>query len=218
MEKKNRIYKITNLKTGKAYVGQTINTLNYRFMHHCKPSSGVPALNAAISKYGRESFKIELICECTDLNHANEMEIYYIKKLTTISPNGYNLEEGGKFVPKSPESIKKAAETKRGMKYPSRRRGIIATNTITGEVIEVEVVKDFLGYGFTKSNLSNIRTVLAGKTNRQRVRDYTFVYKRPHANQSLIVENKKSTAAQRIVDEPAKKQNISGHETSTPNL
>lgn len=210
-----KVYKVTNLKTGKIYVGQTCNDLVYRFKHHCKPSSRVPALRDAIKKYGKESFKIELIVECKTQEEANQMEVFYIKELNTMSPNGYNLEEGGKVSPRSLHSIAKSAASKKGMAYRNRRRGIIATEISTGNIVEVEVVKDFLNYGFSKSNLSNIRWVLTKKSKRTQVKGWNFEYK-SNANQNLIIESKKSMAVQRIGGETSEKKNINVQETSTP--
>lgn len=88
------IYKITNLINGKLYIGQTTRSIEERFKQHLKPSNRCTILKEAIKKYGRENFKIELIeiCKKEDLDIK---EIFWIKELNTISPNGYNIVGGG---------------------------------------------------------------------------------------------------------------------------
>ena len=149
--------------------------------------------------YGEDKFKTEELFSCFSQDDLNWAEILLIKENNSLSPNGYNIDVGGKQLQKTPESIKKGAAKKRGMAYKNRRRGIIAFNPETNDLIEVEVVKDFLKYGFT--NLSNIRLVLCGK--RKQCRGYTFKYKTIKANQNLIVEANNPTAVQRIEAEPA---------------
>ena len=78
------IYIIRNSINGKVYIGQTINSLKYRFSKHkgqvnCKNQCS--ALYSAFRKYGVNNFWIE------DLENGeyskeklNELEIFYIKK------------------------------------------------------------------------------------------------------------------------------------------
>ena len=58
------IYKITNLIDGKVYIGQTINYNRRKANHFRKLELGTHAnvhLQRAYDKYGRDSFKIEII-------------------------------------------------------------------------------------------------------------------------------------------------------------
>lgn len=113
-----RIYKITNLINGKIYIGQTINDINYRFMQHCYyASTRHSAISKSINKYGKENFKIELIDECGSVEEMNEKEIYWIKELNSLSPNGYNLCYGGNGKGKhTPETIAKIQAGRVGFK------------------------------------------------------------------------------------------------------
>ncbi len=90
------IYKITNLVTQKMYVGVTSRDIEYRWKMH-QYQNGCRRLSNSIKKHGAENFKIEEIYVCFDYDHANEMEDYFIKFYNTLSPNGYNLREGGRF-------------------------------------------------------------------------------------------------------------------------
>ena len=83
------IYKIINNVNDKIYIGQS-NDPNRRFEEHCKYDRDNTLIHKAIRKYGREHFKMEII-EWT--KNYNEREKYWIKKLNSLSPNGYNMVE-----------------------------------------------------------------------------------------------------------------------------
>jgi len=118
------IYKITNLTSGKIYVGQAVShILNHkryrpyghegRFRCHISEAFSTKKnqshyLNNAIRKYGVIDFVVELI-ECCELINADEREIYYIKTLNSLFPNGYNLKNGGNTFTHSDESKKRVS-------------------------------------------------------------------------------------------------------------
>jgi group I intron endonuclease len=113
------IYKITNLTTGKIYVGQSVShILNHkryrpyghegRFRCHISEAFSTKKnqshyLNNSIRKYGVADFAVELIEYC-DLSKADERETHYIKELNSLFPNGYNLKNGGSVFTHSDES------------------------------------------------------------------------------------------------------------------
>jgi group I intron endonuclease len=91
------IYKITNIVTKKAYIGETIQDVNKRWNTHknlAKLNKGCPALKEALNKYGIENFKFEVLIICFDEDRLI-YEKEYITKYNTIAPNGYNISEGG---------------------------------------------------------------------------------------------------------------------------
>ena len=55
------IYKITNTVNGKVYVGQTVRSINHRWSQHLYVNSTCTRMNAAIKKYGKENFRIDVI-------------------------------------------------------------------------------------------------------------------------------------------------------------
>ena len=59
------IYKITNLTTGKFYIGLTIQNINTRFNHHVYEAKlgSTSYLHRSILKHGKENFKIEKLKE-----------------------------------------------------------------------------------------------------------------------------------------------------------
>jgi len=83
------IYKITNLLNGKIYVGRTKKTDISKYW-----GSGT-AIRMAIKKLGISSFKKEIIEVCSSIQETKEREIYWIDKLNSCYPNGYNLSKGG---------------------------------------------------------------------------------------------------------------------------
>lgn len=91
------IYCITNLVTGKQYIGQTIYSIEKRWDEHKRHAAGSSNyhIHNSIRKYGSENFTIEKIHECNDLDSLCKAEIALIKKFNTLTPNGYNLTKGG---------------------------------------------------------------------------------------------------------------------------
>ena len=87
------VYKITNLLSGKIYVGQTVRTLEKRINQHKRRTES--AISQAIKKYGWENFSAEVLEECETQKQIDEREMFWIAKLDCISPKGYNLNEGG---------------------------------------------------------------------------------------------------------------------------
>ena len=87
------VYKITNVKNNKIYVGQSSDIYRRFHEHQTKgKSSGIP-VDIAIQKYGKDSFTYEILEEC-NIAELNEKETFWIKKLNAIE-NGYNCSEGG---------------------------------------------------------------------------------------------------------------------------
>jgi group I intron endonuclease len=111
------IYKIKNKANKKEYVGQTTQDLEYRWKAHCNKGSNCKILKAAINKYGEESFIIEKIEECHSQDTLNEREEFWIKKLNSLAPNGYNLMTGGAAPRHSEITKQKMSETRKG-KHP----------------------------------------------------------------------------------------------------
>lgn len=113
------IYKITNTKSGKMYIGETkLDDPIKRWKGHIQSinrDAGCPALRDAIKKYGEDTFKFEVLIICFDEDRFF-YEKEYIKKYNTQVPNGYNIlpgGEGGGFLGKkhTSEALKKISES-----------------------------------------------------------------------------------------------------------
>jgi group I intron endonuclease len=88
------IYKITNLITGKLYIGQTTMSLKRRWAVH-KATKRISPLTSSLKKHGSENFKIEEIDRASSLEELAKLEMYHIKTFASIYPLGYNLSTGG---------------------------------------------------------------------------------------------------------------------------
>lgn len=93
MNKKYIIYMYTS-PSGKSYIGQTCNETG-RIRKHRNSGKYDTAFARAIAKYGFENFKYTVIERDLDFDEVDEAESIYITTFNTLSPNGYNLTEGG---------------------------------------------------------------------------------------------------------------------------
>lgn len=89
------IYKITNLKTGKIYVGQTSLLIEERLANHKRKAGKINRyLYDSMNFHGVENFIVELI-EQTTKKEADARETFWIAELGSLHPNGYNMTVGG---------------------------------------------------------------------------------------------------------------------------
>lgn len=111
------VYLVTNLINNKQYVGFTTKSLEERKKKHVLDSNNKNIkhhfylFKLAIRKYGIENFKWEIIKEYNNLQDCLEGEKVYIRFYNTISPNGYNLTEGGRGGVPSNETKEKISKT-----------------------------------------------------------------------------------------------------------
>jgi hypothetical protein len=87
------IYKITS-PSGKVYVGQTVRSFEKRMQEHRQETSCCTFIKRAIDKYG-DGMKYEIVEENVPQEQLDEREIYWIKELNSLAPDGYNLTTGG---------------------------------------------------------------------------------------------------------------------------
>lgn len=97
IEAKPGIYKITNIETGKAYIGKSTD-IKKRLSDHFKGSCGIKsianqAIHEAMLKEGLWNWSIEYITYC-DKERLNELEKYYIDFFNTQT-YGFNKNSGG---------------------------------------------------------------------------------------------------------------------------
>ena len=108
------IYLVRNKKTGKKYIGQTIQSLERRWRGHCSGRSGCRALHNAILKYGKENFTIKQIDAACNRDELDKKEAYWIEFYDCIVPNGYNLTAGGGTCRFSYETRQKMSQSAKG--------------------------------------------------------------------------------------------------------
>jgi len=137
------IYGIRHKATGKWYVGQAYD-IRKRFKDHRAMASTQTRkhLYLSLRKYGHTAFAWRILerCEKTELNRR---EKFWIQKLKSVEPNGYNLTTGGdrsyKLTPsvleklrnlslgrvQSPETIRKRVEKNTGQRRTLATRRIM---------------------------------------------------------------------------------------------
>lgn len=76
------IYKITNIKNNKIYIGLTSKSIEHRFYYHLRDDNQCRLLANAIRKYGKESFKIEEVFVVFKKEDLSEFEQYFIRQLS----------------------------------------------------------------------------------------------------------------------------------------
>lgn len=101
----------------KIYIGQTIRPIKTRLEEHrTGKSTSCQAIYNAIQKYGWDSFEKDWYeCPVEDLNFDEEL---LVREMGTLSPDGYNLREGGGNNGKmSEETKRKMSEAQLGDKH-----------------------------------------------------------------------------------------------------
>lgn len=130
------------------YVGLTTNTIEQRFKYHCQHGN---LLHYTIKKYGKENFTITKVAEATSLEKLGKYENILIKKLNTMSPNGYNLKDGGY----SGYSISQETREKLRMANLGKPTGrhIDYTGKQIGELTVLNVVEGVTGINYKTWNV-----------------------------------------------------------------
>lgn len=122
---KGIVYRIDHKSSGKCYVGITIQTLERRWQNHIEQAvagsvKDQDSLHEAIRRYGPDEFSVSAIDHGTTKKDIEKAERYWIKKLKTQIPNGFNIAPGGSSGGSTPiettvdgkifPSVKEAAE------------------------------------------------------------------------------------------------------------
>lgn len=114
------IYCITNIINDKQYVGQAVIKAKRWKDHESALSVGKHNnryLQAAYNKYGVDAFIYTVLEILPTTLNLNEREQYWINKLNTVAPNGYNLNPTAG----SARGFKHSIETK--LKWSEQRKG-----------------------------------------------------------------------------------------------
>jgi len=92
------IYRVTNTRNGKVYIGQTGGTLAERWKRHIQGArQGIRSrFYNAIRKHGSDAFVIEQIDSSLLNGKTDRLERMYIKRYGSMNPEvGYNITPGG---------------------------------------------------------------------------------------------------------------------------
>jgi group I intron endonuclease len=119
------IYKITNIKNDKIYIGQTIRGFLVRYLEHKnairRGKNRDYPIYEAFKKYGFNYFKFEIIDHADTIEELNNKEINYISYYDSMN-KGYNLNEGGNNSIPSKETRKKMSEARKGKKRTEEQK------------------------------------------------------------------------------------------------
>ncbi|RLI54084.1 MAG: hypothetical protein DRP09_14075 [Candidatus Thorarchaeota archaeon] len=115
------VYRITNNINNKAYIGQTTRSIKKRWWEHRRGHYS-SLLRLAIDKYGEENFVLEILYKADTIENMNNKEEELIKSYNTITPNGYNLKNGGFDASYSESSKTKMKTNRKGQ--PAWNKGI----------------------------------------------------------------------------------------------
>jgi group I intron endonuclease len=177
-----KIYVITNTLNGMKYVGMTSQILEKRFRAHAsKSGGGCKGLSRAIHLYGVEKFKIELLERSACINKIGKRERFWIKNLSTMRPDGYNVHAGGKGSMRSRE-------------YAQLYLPVICVTTgITYNSITETAIRN-------NANVSKVAAVCKGKRNSTKNLKFKFVDDLLNAEAQKLIANRiqrKLTESQR---------------------
>lgn len=134
------IYVLTS-SSSKQYVGKDRN-LPSRIKQHLKEKrSNCRLIHRAIQKYGQDTFSVEIIRYPGISEDAlDAVERWWIKRLQTLAPAGYNLTEGG-------EGGKLSDETRQKMSEHAHRRVAEGTHNFLGGEIPKRAQKRLVENG-----------------------------------------------------------------------
>ena len=94
------IYRIINLANRKSYIGWTTRDPQVRFKEHLNGNPNEMVIAAAVRKYGKDNFRLEIVYQTLDYDHSREMEGFFIAQCNSLTESeggwGYNIDLGGK--------------------------------------------------------------------------------------------------------------------------
>lgn len=219
------IYKTTNLVNNKIYIGQHRGAyLDENYLGSGK------LLAAAINKYGRGSFKCELLELCADKTALDQKEKEYIKKYNSQNNEiGYNISEGGqggdlgpvarshiseslRGIPKSLKHRKKLSEANKGKRLPESQKEKISKGN-KGKILSDET-KEKMSVSAKKLSHHNYKTN-KGKVIITNGFEIKYIDKQSSLPEGYIYGNCKTAGSHNMTnyynDEEAKKKKSESH-------
>lgn len=151
---KGFIYKITNMVDGKVYIGQTIKNPRIRFRVHLRGDGSI-YLGRASKKYGKDNFKCEIIASAVGKSNIDYLEQYFIKKLNTIIPKGYNVQSGGAKTTIRHKNTVRKISIRSKLRKESKLKGVKFSKEHVNNLSKSR--KGFTSYNRTKALKDSIR-------------------------------------------------------------
>lgn len=157
------------------YIGQTIRPLKLRIVSHVCNKTYTSYIGNALRLHGLGQFNVCVIDSALNRTHLNLKEEYWINKMGTLFPNGYNMNTGGnsripsaltiekiKYAQNTSEcKSKKSKATKEVWKRPGYKKKISETirNAMLGKTLTHEhktAIKKALSKISVIENRSNV--------------------------------------------------------------
>jgi len=113
------VYRVTNQRNGKVYIGKTAKTIHIRWDEHQSQAlhGGSYYFHRAIRKYGPDAFKVEILYTAKTVGELNAMETFFIVLHQSFeSENGYNQTMGGEGGAMNATALAKMVASKLGKK------------------------------------------------------------------------------------------------------
>lgn len=152
------IYKITNTKSGKVYIGKRMLN-SKKFMESSYYGSGI-YIKRTISKIGKEYFNREILEEVEEVDNGIALSIrerYWISHYKSNSREyGYNLSEGGENFP----GFHHSKETKQKI---GKSNAIALIGNIISEEAKKKISDALKGRIITREHRTKISEALTGK-------------------------------------------------------
>lgn len=215
------IYCTTNIVNGKKYVGLCTKNINESLNYY---GSGT-LFTKSFKKYGKHNFVKEILEDNLSYNNIHEREIYWISKINSKYPNGYNLCDGGRGgLNPSDITRRKLSESHLGKKLTEEQKRKISEKSKNRKHTEESKNKLRIAHTGKKhseetklkiSNISKNRKVSI--LTRKKISDSLIGNKRrlgiPHSDETKIKISKSSTGRkhnelirQKISDKQIKKK------------
>ncbi len=114
------VYLVSNIVTGKRYVGKTEAKISARWKQHIwlAGHGGTTPFARAIRKYGADQFMVSELAEVDNSADLRLLEAQFIAALSSKCPDGYNLTDGGEGC----RGIKRSAEYLEGLRERAVKR------------------------------------------------------------------------------------------------
>ena len=155
------IYIIKNVKDGKMYVGKSVN-IEKRWVEHIRAlkrgDHGNNYLQHVFNLFGIDIFKHATIKEC-EKEDLNKKELFYISKLNSKAPNGYNLTDGGEGL------FNPSNEARQNMSIAHKRAIEKYGHPMTGRKHTSEAIEKIHSYRHTDEELEKMRVSSSGSNN-----------------------------------------------------
>ena len=162
------VYKITNLKNNKVYVGSSIDISSREYKHFWMLKKGIhdnTHLQKSYKKYGKDNFEFIILENCPE-SEIIERENFYIKKYNSNnSSHGYNLAMVNDFRRNTYNDEVKIKLSKHNLKTNGNFNKFKLTSLLDNRSVIYDNLIDAAEYlisnGYTKGSMRNVRMKLS---------------------------------------------------------